>query len=81
MSRCRNARCGEMVTCDNLTGVILHARCETPPAKEWMFPQDTLTTEFSAVDQAFAIGASDELHKNQERENQHYRRFLLQFGF
>jgi hypothetical protein len=46
-----------------------------------MFAQDTLTTEFSAVDQAFAVGASDGLHKNQERENQHYRRFQLQFGF
>ena len=81
MSRCRNARCGEMVRCDNLTGVILHARCETLPAKDWMFAQDTLTTEFSAVDQAFAVGASDGLYKNQERGNQHYRRFQLQFGF
>jgi hypothetical protein len=46
-----------------------------------MFAQDTLTTEFSAVDQALAVGASDGLHKNQERGNQYYRRFLLQFGF
>ena len=47
---------------------------------KWL-AQDALTTEFSAVDQAFAVGASDGLHKNQEREKQHYRRFLLQFEF
>jgi hypothetical protein len=29
--------------------------------EDWMFAQDTLTTEFSAVDQAFAVGSSDGL--------------------
>ncbi len=29
--------------------------------EDWTFAQDTLTTEFSAVDQAFAVGASDGL--------------------
>jgi len=29
--------------------------------EDWMFPQDLLTTEFSAVDQAFAVGTSDGL--------------------
>lgn len=29
--------------------------------EDWAFGQDTLTTEFSAVDQAFAVGASDGL--------------------
>jgi len=29
--------------------------------EDWMFPQDILTTEFSAVDQAFAVGTSDGL--------------------
>jgi len=29
--------------------------------EDWMFAQDTLTTEFSAVDQAFAVGTSDGL--------------------
>ena len=29
--------------------------------EDWMYPQDLLTTEFSAVDQAFAVGTTDGL--------------------
>ena len=36
--------------------------------EDWMFPQDLLTTEFSAVDQAFAVGASDGLQAFYGRE-------------
>ena len=54
----QNAQWGEMVDATISSVLSYTLRCETLPAKDWMFAQDTLTTEFSAVDQAFAVGAS-----------------------